>query len=187
MCSVILPELYVLMYLFLCSAFKAEKRTGRGRAREGEGAGGRSSSGGSRPERLPAATGGAEAQPPPVDAHHARRYNDMAPKWVLHRWRNGTKGLLSSLLICLHYTCTLYEYAYACRRMATKWSNTLVTPIGLYEFSAMAFGSKVSPIQHSCIWIVFENLFNFRLGFIEEETYAFRQLYYHLSHLLFLP
>lgn len=72
----------------LYSAYKAEKRSGRGgRAREGE-AGGGGASGAARGVAAAPAAGGAGGAArahdlaPPLDAHHARRYNDMAPKWV---------------------------------------------------------------------------------------------------------
>ncbi|CAB3239034.1 unnamed protein product [Arctia plantaginis] len=74
----------------LANAYKAEKRSGRdgrdlregregreargGRAREGEGRGG-----GAGPARVDSALA------PPLDAYHARRYNDMAPK----HWEEG--------------------------------------------------------------------------------------------------
>ncbi|RVE44153.1 hypothetical protein evm_011200 [Chilo suppressalis] len=73
----------------LANAYKAEKRAGRGRragageAGEGRGGAGPGAGGG-------AAAGGAGPGPgpalaPPLDAHHARRYNDMAPK----HWEEG--------------------------------------------------------------------------------------------------
>ncbi|XP_068631573.1 prominin-like protein isoform X2 [Battus philenor] len=57
----------------LANTYKAEKRGGRGRA------GGAGGAGGAGP--------GEPAPPlaPPLDAHHARRYNDMAPK----HWEEG--------------------------------------------------------------------------------------------------
>lgn len=66
----------------LFSAYKAEKRSGR-RAGAGSGSGG---GGGAREVEggggSAAGGRGADAAPPPLDAHHARRYNDMAPKLV---------------------------------------------------------------------------------------------------------
>ncbi|XP_061712889.1 prominin-like protein isoform X2 [Cydia pomonella] len=63
----------------LANAYKAEKRAGRD-ARRGAGAGGGGGGGsGAREE----ARGAALAAP--LDAHHARRYNDMAPK----HWEEG--------------------------------------------------------------------------------------------------
>ncbi|XP_064071872.1 prominin-like protein isoform X4 [Vanessa tameamea] len=52
----------------LANAYAAEKRSGRTRARESEAAGASHA-----------------ALAPPLDAHHARRYNDMAPK----HWEEG--------------------------------------------------------------------------------------------------
>ncbi|XP_063618693.1 prominin-like protein [Cydia splendana] len=60
----------------LANAYKAEKRAGREARR---GAGGAGGAGGAREE----ARGAALAAP--LDAHHARRYNDMAPK----HWEEG--------------------------------------------------------------------------------------------------
>ncbi|KAM3960565.1 prominin-like protein [Aphomia sociella] len=69
----------------LANAYKAEKRAGRegrdGRVRgRGEGEGGGAGGGGGAGAR-----GEAAALAPPLDAHHARRYNDMAPK----HWEEG--------------------------------------------------------------------------------------------------
>ncbi|XP_052750480.1 prominin-like protein isoform X2 [Galleria mellonella] len=72
----------------LANAYKAEKRAGRegregrdGRVRgRGEGEGGGGGARGAGPARPEAA-----ALAPPLDAHHARRYNDMAPK----HWEEG--------------------------------------------------------------------------------------------------
>ncbi|XP_072931610.1 prominin-like protein isoform X2 [Epargyreus clarus] len=63
------------------AAYKAEKRAGRGR-REAEG--GASSAGGGVGGGA-GAPGAGHALAPPLDAHHARRYNDMAPK----HWEEG--------------------------------------------------------------------------------------------------
>ncbi|CAG4990787.1 unnamed protein product [Colias eurytheme] len=72
-------------------AYKAEKRAGRGRRERegrgevrGEGRGGAvGGAGGAARARDDGAA--ALALAPPVDAHHARRYNDMAPK----HWEEG--------------------------------------------------------------------------------------------------
>ncbi|XP_026324946.1 prominin-like protein [Hyposmocoma kahamanoa] len=63
----------------LANAYKAEKRTSREARRGGSSAGG---GGEARGERRQGATPAVAA---PLDAHHARRYNDMAPK----HWEEG--------------------------------------------------------------------------------------------------
>lgn len=79
------------MFCVLYSAYKAEKRPGRGGGggrgaarREVETdagvAGGPAGRGGSG-----AAAARADTAAAPVDAHHARRYNDMAPKLVQYQ------------------------------------------------------------------------------------------------------
>lgn len=68
------PTEHRLTFVGCCSAYKAEKRASREARRGGGGAGG---AGEARGERR---AGPAPAVAAPLDAHHARRYNDMAPK-----------------------------------------------------------------------------------------------------------
>ncbi|CAF4823443.1 unnamed protein product [Pieris macdunnoughi] len=66
------------------SAYKAEKRTGRNRREGREGRDVRETREGREGRRGEAESAGV-ALAPPLDAHHARRYNDMAPK----HWEEG--------------------------------------------------------------------------------------------------
>ncbi|XP_059051496.1 prominin-like protein [Achroia grisella] len=74
----------------LANAYKAEKRSGRdgrgrGRGEGGGGGGGGGGAGGAGAAGGGGAGGEAASLAPPLDAHHARRYNDMAPK----HWEEG--------------------------------------------------------------------------------------------------
>ncbi|XP_022122053.2 prominin-like protein isoform X1 [Pieris rapae] len=68
----------------LANAYKAEKRSGRNRREGREGRDVRETREGREGRRGEAESAGV-ALAPPLDAHHARRYNDMAPK----HWEEG--------------------------------------------------------------------------------------------------